>query len=159
MSDELSRGGYESNDLATRSYVDAAVAGAGGGAAAPPSLRLMVDFGTGGSIARWVLGPIITTTVTYSPYGNAAEGTGDVGLIYSPDGGDVSILFDYNAASAVTCNARKRAADGTWSRIEQVTLPSGSQRVLVTETLGAGEWLGIHMETSGVTYTSFRAYW
>ena len=144
-------------NVASKEYVDAAVAGGGG---APPSLKVQVDFGSGGSIAQWQLGPIITSTVTYSPFGNVTEGANDQALLYAAQDGDVYLFFDYSASGAVTANFRVQATDGTWSRLKQVTLPSGAQRLIVSATLTAGQALGVHMLTGvGVTYTRFKAGW
>lgn len=129
------------------------------GTKSPVNLSVLTDFGSGGSIATWQLGPIISSTVTYAPFGNVNEGVNDQALVYAAQDGDVLFFFDYASSTAVNANFRLQALDGTWSRLKQVALPSGSQRLIIPTTLLAGQALGIHIGTGGVIYTRFKAGW
>lgn len=143
---------YNTGSKKLRSYLNGAwgdVGGAGGGA--PVGLRLVAEFGTGGSIAEWQSVPVLNNIVTYGLAGSSrSKGAFDYPLIVAPADGDYTVRIDYGSDVNIVVTPRVRQAAGTsWADRGSITLLAAQVRRTFTVTLAAGEALGLHNAPGG----------
>jgi hypothetical protein len=117
----------------------------GGGHAA----RLTIAFETGGNIAQWQGYPILTSSVTYYPYGTKAKGEVDFELVAAAAAGAYPVQIAYSTDLDILVTIRLRAANGTWSDYGTQTLTVASHRKNFVVTLADGEGYGLHFAPDG----------
>ena len=127
MSDELSRGGFESNDLATRAYVDTAVAGASGGGSGSVYGSIAV-----GSIAfnrELYLGPGIGGGYPYS------YTSGGAGYFFGAWALDTTVVKIGFLTSSLGVDLTLRLRDSGGSLLWTGTLTAGQTSVSVSPSV------------------------
>ena len=147
MSDEFSRGGFEANDLATRSYVDAAVAGAGGGGA---TLSVQQSLYLGGSVAFGQELWINNGAFSYSQ--------GSVAAFYSlPFDSTIQKIWG-SISSSVGVDLTLRLRNGAGTQLWTGTLTAGSTSFSASLSLsvpvGTQLWFSVAPATGTPTITN-----
>jgi len=132
-----------------KGQVTAAADGTGGGGGGHAA-RLTIAFESGGNIAQWQGYPILTSSVTYSPYGSTkAKGEVDFELVAAAAAGDYPAQIVYSTDTDILVTIRLRAANGTWSDYGTQTLTVASHRKNFVVTLADGEGYGLHFAPVG----------
>jgi hypothetical protein len=130
-----------------KSSADHEICCIGGGHAA----RLTIAFETGGNIAQWQGYPILTSSVTYYPYGSTkAKGASDFELVAAAAAaGDYPVQIVYSTDLDILVTIRVRSALGVWSDYGTQTLGTADNRKNFVVTLAAGEGYGLHFAPDG----------
>lgn len=122
----------------------------GGGGGGGHAARLAIAFETGGNIAQWQGYPILTSSVTYSPYGSTkAKGAADFELVAAAAAGDYPVQIVYATDTDILVTIRVRSALGVWSDYGTQTLGTADNRKNFVVTLTAGQSYGLHFAPVG----------
>lgn len=147
MSDELSCGGFEANDLATKKYVDDAVAGASGGGG---SLSVQQSLYLGGSVAFGQELWINNGAFSYSQ--------GSVAAFYSLpfDSTIQKIWGSISSSVGVDLTLRLRDAGGTqlWTGTLSAGSTSFSASLSLSVPSGTQLWFSVTPATGTPTITN-----